>query len=81
MVGAGQRRVQVAGQDPAGVVGDAGHGQRAAGPAQRVLAGRGRRSGLGHAEQFGEPGQRAALDAGWAQIRKHGQRLPLITAR
>ena len=49
--------------------GDPGHGQRVAGAARA------------HAEQFGEFGQRPAPGTGWTQIRKHGQRLPLITAR
>ena len=81
VMGAGQRRVQVTGPDPARVVGDAGHGQRAPGPAQRILTGRVVPAGKNHAEEFGEPGQRAALGGRWAQIRKHGPRLPLITVR
>ena len=61
--------------------GDAVHHQRAAGPPQRVPAGRLVPRGEGHAEQPGEFGQRPAPGAGWTQIRKHGQRLPLITVR
>ena len=49
--------------------GDPGHGQRVSGDARA------------HAEQFGEFGQRPAPGTGWTQIRKHGQRLPLITVR
>ena len=77
VLAAGQCRVQVAGADPARVVGYTADQQRATGPGEGIGAG----PGHDDPEQRGKAGQGPPLRAEGTQIRRHAQRLSLFTLR